>query len=664
MTSNELIDWFLTACIPSRIRPANEWAESEIIVPKGPYRGRPYRTSRLPFSRLLLAEFGKWRNHVVIGPVQSGKSLHAFVFVLLYYLFEVEEDVICGLPDIKMASVKWESDILPVIRNSSYAHLIPESGQGSRGGRPDMITFKNGRSLLFMGGGGNDAQRAGATAKILAITEVDKIDEVAATSKEKQNKIDQLTARVMSEGMSARLFFESTVTDDRSYMWRRYQAGTASRIVCPCVHCGRWVCPEREHFVGWDGVETAAEAGRRAAFSCPECGGLYSEADRRSMNERGILCHKGQEVTPEGDIVGSPPDTDTLGFRWNAFNNLLIETELIGIEEWRAKYGVDGKDEDLDREAEEAKVLQQVWAWPIKSDKTKNTTLTPGMVRGSALGYAGRLTGWPRGHVPEDTIDLVAAIDLGKRVLNWAVYAIRPGRRVHIVDYGFFQTSQPDVVGEEVAVSEGLTALITEIESKYTIDFGLCDSGWLSHVVYPLIQQFPAWRASKGVNNVKYRHPTEPTADIFPSPHGDRWYLSMQSDWGVWLVDFDPDWWKHRVHGSFCVKPIGEHGEIKEGSITIFGSDPEEHRVLSEHITAEVFERKRGFVEGFVKKRTDNHQLDVAVLCFIAESMARADRLLREQLAKETAEPGEAGIGQVRHGLTTPDGRPYLVTER
>ena len=183
-----MVRQFWQDCKPARLRSLVEWAEAEVKVPSGPFEGRKYKVDRLPYARLLLNELGKWRRHVITGPTQGGKTLHAFVFIIMYYLFEMKQDVIVGVPDLGMAGVKWEADIKPVIEQSSYRNMIPTRGPGSQGGKPVRITFRNGRALHFMAGGGNDKQRAGATAKILVVTEADGLDEVAASSKEARAK--------------------------------------------------------------------------------------------------------------------------------------------------------------------------------------------------------------------------------------------------------------------------------------------------------------------------------------------------------------------------------------------------------------------------------------------------------------------------------------------
>lgn len=86
------------------------------------------------------------------------------------------ETVILGVPDMEMASDKWQLDILPVIERSRFRDLLPKRGAGSRGGRVETIHFRHGATLKFMSGGGSDKSRAGFTSRVVVITETDGMD--------------------------------------------------------------------------------------------------------------------------------------------------------------------------------------------------------------------------------------------------------------------------------------------------------------------------------------------------------------------------------------------------------------------------------------------------------------------------------------------------------
>ena len=106
--------WFLGQARPRRLRTMRQFAEQEIVIPEGPFQGRKFRCARQPYTGLWFdaVDSGIWNRHVATGPTQSGKTLSCFVIPLLYHLFELEETVICGLPDMDMAADKWREDIL------------------------------------------------------------------------------------------------------------------------------------------------------------------------------------------------------------------------------------------------------------------------------------------------------------------------------------------------------------------------------------------------------------------------------------------------------------------------------------------------------------------------------------------------------------------------
>lgn len=621
-TEHKTLSRFLKACQPRELRPIIEWAESEVVLPSGPYRGYNFEADRLPYSRLLLSELGKWNRHIVNGPTQSGKSFHAFVMIVMYYLFEMQEDVIVGVPDSNMAGAKWSKDIKPAIASSSYAHLLPTKGQGSKdGARVQEVKFGNGATLTFMGGGGGDNQRAGATTKVLAVTEANKFDVVADSSQEGQSKIQQLEARTNAYADEALMFFECTNTTEDAFIWAEYQAGTCSKIVHKCRSCEQWVSPEREHLIGWQDAVDEIEAAEKACFICPECGIHYSEQDRIEMNADAKLLHKGQEITPDGEIVGSPPRTRKLGFRWSAFQNLLCSTEYIAVKEWRAA-------NSEDPETAEIAVKQQVWAIPAKVDNVEKTDLTAGIIRGSDTNYRGRVTGSNRGEIPPDTQCVTAAIDIGLRFHSWSVCAHIHGQS-HRSDYGFHETPMPDVVGEETAIKSGLNELLKRLDSDYDIAIGLVDCGnWPDWVIETVLafEGRGLWLPSRGVPRYVHPYSDEQKKTKIPPEHSqDQWYYDPVRG----VVNFNPDWWKHRVHARWMVKPGNQQ------FCSLFGTDPREHNEFAKQLLAEEFRReltRNGNVkETWFKVHRDNHQFDCEVLHLVGRSYVREQHHLASQ---------------------------------
>ncbi len=229
------IKGFFADARPRKLRSMREFAESEIVLPSGPFAGSRFRVSRQPFTGLWFdqVDTGRYTRHVATGPTQSGKSLSCFIIPVLYHLFEHNETVVCGLPQMDMAADKWREDLLPIIERTKYKEHLPLKGSGSRGGKITSIQFRNGATLKFMTGGGGDKSRAGFTTRVVVITETDGMDISGRISRE-ADKVSQLIARTKAFGPRARIYMECTVSTEEGRTWQEYISGTKSRIALPC----------------------------------------------------------------------------------------------------------------------------------------------------------------------------------------------------------------------------------------------------------------------------------------------------------------------------------------------------------------------------------------------------------------------------------------------
>ena len=330
----------LEALQPRQAPSMLEWSEANVIIPDGPYKGQPFDCDTQPFARLLLSEIdsGRWDRVVVVAPTQSGKTLLGYVIPTLYHLLALGETVVAGLPNLEMATDKWEADFLPVIEASpTLRQWLPSTGAGSRGGRvKTRVRFRNGSALRFLSGGGHDKTRAGFTGRVLAITEVDGMDTAGKASRE-ADPIKQMEGRQRAYlATGIRTYLECTVTSTVGRIWTEYLGGTESRIARPCPHCKAYVTPEREHLINWQEAEHELEARASAVWSCPACSKPWTEAERYAANLQAVLVHRGQEVTPEGQATGVVPPTRTLGFRWSAVDNHFATAADVAADEWQA----------------------------------------------------------------------------------------------------------------------------------------------------------------------------------------------------------------------------------------------------------------------------------------------------------------------------------------
>lgn len=687
--AREELNWHIANSRARKIRTRREFAEQELILPTGPFAHFPFRVHRQPFTGLWLdamdAETRRFRRSVITGPSQSGKSWIGTVVPVTYHLFEVAEDVGFALPDMNMADIKWRRDILPAIKSCRYSELLPDTGEGSQGGTvKNMVVFKNGATLKFFTAGGNDKSRAGIPCRVMVITEANAFGTSAETSNE-STKLEQLYARLLSFGEQALIYLECTVEIETDVIWSHYQAGTASRIACPCPYCDAFVSPEREHLVGWTDAADGEAAKDAAHFICPACEHKLTEPDRRRMNADAVLLHRGQSVAVETKggprkrergggptILGDSPRTNMLGFRWSAFNNLFVTAGQLGQTEWEGKQAVD-------EDAHERKMHQFYWCKPYQAAGDEQQTL-------DANALMGRQGPWTRGIVPADTFALTAFADIRKRQLHYVIEAWTATGRVHFVDYRWLQI-HGDELGTAVAILAALRHWRDEVilpgfqvegeKSKWVPDQAWVDARFQGEnkgdaAVFDFMRdratERERFRPTFGFGSGRagfehYRRPKSTTKTI--TAIGDGYHFELDRVTGLNVVHIDADYWKGFFHDRLLAplsKPDAPNA-LLPGCCTLPKTpDRREHEAIARHWSAE--RRVREYVPGkgelvrFERLRRTNHFLDGSAGASAAGHFCGV-RLTRPAAPRRRSDPSPPSAG-----LETPDGRPFSILER
>lgn len=604
--------WFASASRAPKLRTMREFAEQEIIIPEGKHQGFRYNTSRQPFAGLLLDALSDQRFNRFVAPgcVQSGKTLNMFVIPILYHLLEMKESVVAGVPTIDMANDKWEKEIWPVFRRTKYRDLMPESGSGSRGGRFEELTFKNGATLKFMSGHGGDEKRSGFTARVVVITEADKMDTAGAVSRE-TDPISQLEARTLSYEEDKRVYMECTVSYDTGRIWQEYTGGTRSRIVVPCPHCGAWIAPERDDLIGWDGADDPLEAGRRAAWSCRACGEAIDEAERRAANQQAKLLHGDQKISKRGRISGEIPATRTLGFRWTAFHNLFWRTAHIAEQEWTA-----ARAEHADAAAK--KLLQFYWVSPYKPPVWDDTPLDVHAV----AERRGRL---PQGLLPGDTEFFTIGIDMGKKKCWYFCLAATKTGLLHVPDYGMLP-----VPYREMALEQALKTVLADfrevMRKGWPVDGHsrrrlperiFVDSGWQPDAVLEFCREQKEgtknrWMATlgRGLSAKQPRRYDQPkkTSNVVIKI-GEGWHISYVARQRTHQLTFDCDHYKESAQDALSIP------QDQVGAISFYDAPGVAHAQVARHLASEKkiveIDPEKGEVTRW-KKSGENHLLDCA----------------------------------------------------
>ncbi|MFO0979675.1 MAG: terminase gpA endonuclease subunit [Planctomycetaceae bacterium] len=608
---------------PRRIRSIVDFAEAELRYPTGRYRGEKFSRRFQPATTLLLEELSSdyWRESWIIGPHQAGKSF-SIVAWMFHCLFERQEDVIFGLPDLAMRSVKWRKDILPMLEASSFRGLLPSSGSGSKGGIGEIVTFRNGVSLQFMGAGGGDTQRAGSTARNLIVTEAEAFG-ARGTNSEESSKWEQIRGRVAHFAGSERVLAECTVTVEESLMWSNYIGGTASSVVMPCHGCGNHVAPEREHLVGWQDAKTEEQARANGRFSCPRCGIVWNESERLRNLQSARLIHAGQTIDLDNNTQGDIPPTRKLGFRFSAASNAFSDAGSIAVEEWSRE-----RLENPEARANKDRAISQFrFAVPVKQQTLE---IAPLEVRALLT----RCSNPSIGFAPRDTIKVYAGVDVRKTQVHWALLAFRDALGPRFVSWGV------ESVNNQLTTEEGLTETLEALQKRFgdgvpvdasdkilPVSFALCDAGWQTQMIQKACERDPFWMPCKGfgagiLRDQSYRTPRATGSHC--RLIGDGFHIAHVAD--RWLVELDANRWKSRLLQSMRARIEGRNG------LTFANAEERSLRAFLAQLTSEPeIERSVGgeLVTTFGEPRGANHWLDAAYLAMAARSVDDAlSRLL------------------------------------
>jgi len=355
----------LPSALPSQQMSMLDWLEANFVYPTGPKRGQRYDRRDQPATTLFLQLIDDpyWRSAVLVAPNQSGKTLSLVQYVF-NSLFNLRDGIIFGVPDVdKMWNAKWHRDFLPAINASaSLRSQLPSDGAGSKGGTPGLVMFNNGESLMVMGAGSGDTQRAGATSKKLVVTEFHAFGK-ASTGSFEGSKLDQLKRRLLAYMSNSFFLGESTLTTDKNIAWTSFLTGTQTLVHFPCECCDEFIAPEREHLVGWQDARTEEEARDKTRFSCPVCGILMDDSTRRRLLQEAKALHNGQTVD-RGNVIGDVPPTRNLSFRFSASTHMFSDSGFLGVEEWSNLHQPDSDKKKL----KEHDISQGLFAWPVNED--------------------------------------------------------------------------------------------------------------------------------------------------------------------------------------------------------------------------------------------------------------------------------------------------------
>lgn len=260
-------------------------------------------------------------------------------------------------------------------------------------------------------------------------------------------------------------------------------------------------------------------------------------------------------------------------------------------------------------------VLTELQNDPPADETDESDKLTPYVVRGSAPGYTGRMTGMPPGQIPAGSLCVTAFIDINDAFLTWEVCAWGEKRRCTVVDYGKQKTDSRSTVGLDKAIVRALNDIREDFEKKgYRPDLTLIDSGdgRVTDLVYNWCRAAGgSWFPSKGDG----RYTAPKGKDGKRQEHLHFHFTSLPALLPKQLIVMDSDHWKTEAHEALKASPLDKNGEHAAGAVRLFGVEPLRHTDFAEEVCAEQFVRefiegKPALKEGWVRKSKANHWFD------------------------------------------------------
>ncbi len=268
---------------------------------------------------------------------------------------------------------------------------------------------------------------------------------------------------------------------------------------------------------------------------------------------------------------------------------------------------------------------------------------------------AGKLNGLPKKLVSLQTSRLTAFIDVQKNVLFYAVVAFSDGFTGYVVDYGTYPEQKKTyfnlqeltstleaatgVAGMEAQIYAGLKALTAKIlgvewqredGTASRVERCLIDARWgeSTDIVYQFCRESqyrpiltPSFGKGVTASQMQLTARDKKPGERF----GLNWIMTVAQKRAIQHVLYDTNYWKSFLVSRWFV-PVGA-----PGCLSLFGDNPEMHRMYADHVTAEKRvlttartpqkEKLREVDEWKLLPGVRNDWLDCTVGCAVAASM-------------------------------------------
>lgn len=378
-------------------------------ITEGPDQGTIGAPRRLgddphPAQEAALRWALRWPRFVVLAPPQDGKDTGICVPLILWSLIEYRRPAVYATADKHLGAKLYRAKVRAPLTASGYSWALPDEGSGSEGGTPDDILFRTGARLYLLGAGAsNGAGQAGITAWLVVVTEADKVRADQLTWIEDRNEAYADDKRTVLVGTLDRY--------DGKGLWVEHEHAVKARMYHPCPRCGHWQTFDWDR-VTYDAATHDPENNDTARIACAGCAAPLCEAERHAAALRSREVFEGQDISPTGEITGSPKLGPSGAIRWTALDSPRRRLGRVCARHLDAI-------RHYDRTGEDSR---------LREFFLKELTMPPAdrrqalYLRETDLAQRSALSAYARGEIPDGVDLVVITVDIQLRRILWLAF--------------------------------------------------------------------------------------------------------------------------------------------------------------------------------------------------------------------------------------------------
>lgn len=257
----------------------SQWADEFLYLsPEDSAEPGKYRVDRAAYQRGMLDAVSdpSIREVVFCTSSQIGKTLMAKA-ILGYHIHQDPGPILVMQPTVGVAETFSKDRLAPMIRDTpALRPLIADPKSRNSGNTIDKKSFPGGH--LTMIGANAPTELASRPIRIVFADEVDRYPTSAGSEGDPLFLARQRSVTFWNR----KLIMASTPTvAGVSRIWRAFETSDMRYYYLPCPHCGEF------HTLKWAQMVWNDEDPSTARMACPECGALYTDADKLRMLAKG-----------------------------------------------------------------------------------------------------------------------------------------------------------------------------------------------------------------------------------------------------------------------------------------------------------------------------------------------------------------------------------------